>query len=46
MTLAWVAKLGEQGLYLKIYYHFTSAPCYMTLLKLLLNLSHIILLFK
>ena len=46
MALAWVAKLGEQGLYLKIYYHFTSVPCYMTLLKLLLNLSHVILLFK
>ena len=40
MVLAWVDKLSDQKTNLKIYYHFASIPCYMTLLKLLLNLSH------
>ena len=36
--------MGSQtNLYLKIYYLFSSIPCYMTL-KLLLNLSHALLL--
>ena len=44
IVLAWVAKISGERAIFKMYYHFASIPCCMALLKLLLNLSHALLL--